>query len=145
MGKHICWNYILILQKNQVKKNKINVKTFLRKCFYFCIMEKDLILSVKNAVQALYGAEIGDEQVYIKGNIIATGGRIGNMTIEEFEEFGIYETKITSDQGTIFKGSIETIKLTAHLYRNGSLVGPEEGNFAYQWKINGADIPGENS
>lgn len=89
--------------------------------------------------------EIGDEQVYIKGNIIATGGRIGNMTIEEFEEFGIYETKITSDQGTIFKGSIETIKLTAHLYRNGSLVGPEEGNFAYQWKINGVDIPGENS
>ena len=29
-------------------------------------MEKDLILSVKNAVQALYGAEIGDEQVTLQ-------------------------------------------------------------------------------
>ena len=29
-------------------------------------MEKDLILSVKNAVQALYGAEIGDAQVTLQ-------------------------------------------------------------------------------
>lgn len=33
---------------------------------YKCIMEKDLILSVKNAVQALYGAEIGDAQVTLQ-------------------------------------------------------------------------------
>lgn len=75
---------------------------------------------------------------FFQGAINATSGKIGGMTIEEFQEIG-YEVIITSDKGTFFKNNSGEITLTAHLYR-----GAEEiiTGLSYLWKKNGIAIQG---
>lgn len=78
------------------------------------------------------------KDVNIEGTIVATGGKIGNLTIEEIEK-GRYSVVIRSNSGTVFKNKAGTKILSAYL-----LNGDEEvtGDFVYQWYQDGVIIPG---
>ena len=64
------------------------------------------------------------------GIIHATGGKIGNMTIDKVEQ-SVYKVIIESDSGTIFKNGQGTKLLTAKLYEGDHEV--TTGSFAYVW------------
>lgn len=80
--------------------------------------------------------------VEIEGEIQATGGTIGGLTIDQWKEKG-YEVLIISDSGNIFKddgsGQVQSKTLTASLY-----FGTEEivSELTYQWQKNGVNISG---
>jgi len=81
---------------------------------------------------------------YFEGTIHATGGKIGNMTIEEITQSS-YKVEITSDVGNIIRlgGGTATATLTAHLYESGTEVDPSNIT-RYQWYQDGAQV-GTNS
>ena len=64
------------------------------------------------------------------GTIYATGGKIGNMTIDEVEQ-SVYKVIIESSNGTIFKNGQGSKTLTAKLYEGDSEV--TTGTFTYMW------------
>lgn len=63
------------------------------------------------------------------GTIIATGGKIGNLTIEEVEQSG-YRVVIESNDGTIFKNGVGSKTLTAKLYKGNTQI---TDNLTYKW------------
>lgn len=67
------------------------------------------------------------------GIINATGGKIGNMTIEQIED-ATYRVIIESSDGTIFKNGKGEKKLTAKLYKGEVEV--TTGTFTYNWQLN---------
>ena len=73
------------------------------------------------------------------GTINATGGKIGNMTIEQVET-SAYRVTIESDRGTVFVNGQEfgTITLTAHLYKGAEEI---SSGLTYRWKRNGTNLP----
>lgn len=75
------------------------------------------------------------------GTINATGGKIGNLTIEELENSG-YTILITSDKGTVFKNDYpETINLTCEVYKGGEKINDSPAHtITYQWQKNHVDI-----
>lgn len=73
------------------------------------------------------------------GNIYATGGKIGNLTIDQWATVG-YEVRIISDKGTILKDDVTTLTLTANLYRGAEVVKEEEIS-SYQWYKGNVIIP----
>lgn len=73
------------------------------------------------------------------GTIHATGGTIGNMTINEVEQ-ATYRTEIVSNDGTVFKNGQGSKVLTAKLYRGDTEV--TTGTFTYVWYLNGVQIQG---
>ena len=70
------------------------------------------------------------------GTIYATGGRIGNMTIEEVEE-SVYRAAVESNSGTVFKNGEGSKILTAKLYMGTDEV--TQGTFTYTWYLNGVE------
>lgn len=98
------------------------------------------IHEVFNANNAFYIYEDGSIKATsgeFTGTIHATGGTIGNMTIDEVEQ-ATYRTEIESDSGTIFKNGQGTKHLTAKLYRGDTEV--TTGTFVYTWFLNGTQI-----
>lgn len=82
------------------------------------------------------------------GTINATGGTIGNLTIDQIETGieevakGAYKVVISApSDGTIFVDS-NPINLTAALYQGDSQV---SGNMSYKWYRNGVEISGATS
>lgn len=75
------------------------------------------------------------------GTINATGGKIGNLTIEELENSG-YTILITSDKGTVFKNDYpEVINLTCEVYKGGEKINNSLAyTITYQWQKNHIDI-----
>lgn len=75
------------------------------------------------------------------GTINATGGKIGNLTIEELENSG-YTILITSDKGTVFKNDYpEIINLTCEVYKGGEKINDSPAHtITYQWQKNHVDI-----
>ena len=70
------------------------------------------------------------ENVEIQGNINATGGTIGGLTIETWKD-GNYSVRINTSKGTVFKKDEDSTLLTATLYYGGS---PATGlELKYQW------------
>lgn len=68
------------------------------------------------------------------GTIYATGGKIGNMTINDVEE-ATYKVVITSDAGTVFKNRTGSKTLTATLMKGNTAVEPGGTiQLSYQWK-----------
>ena len=77
--------------------------------------------------------------VEIHGDIYATGGQIGGLTIEQWAEKG-YEVLIVSDSGNVLKeNSIEFTTLTAHLYHGSTEI---TDGLEYQWFKDNAEILG---
>ena len=98
------------------------------------------IHEVFNANNAFYVYEDGSIKATsgeFTGTIHATGGTIGNMTINEVEQ-ATYRTEIESDSGTIFKNGQGTKHLTAKLYRGDTEV--TTGTFVYSWFLNGTQM-----
>lgn len=81
---------------------------------------------------------------YFKGEIIATGGKIGNMEIASLENLvaatSNFSVVIISDTGTTFKGWGGTKTLTAKIYENNVETNPT--NVSYQWSKDGQLING---
>ena len=86
------------------------------------------------------------------GEIYATGGQIGGLTIEEWKDMG-YSVQITSSNGIVLKNQGSTT-LTATLYKGntacaGSVIEKDgEGNdivfiIKYQWKKGGMELSNE--
>lgn len=75
---------------------------------------------------------------FFEGEINATSGQIGGMTIAEIESTG-YRTAITTDSGIIFKNNSGAITLIAHLYKNEEEI---LSGLTYKWEKNGITIPG---
>ena len=99
-----------------------------------------LIHEVFNANDAFLVYEDGSMKATsgeFTGTIHATGGTIGNMTIDEVEQ-ATYRTEIESDSGTVFKNGQGTKHLTAKLYRGDTEV--TTGTFVYTWFLNGVQI-----
>lgn len=98
------------------------------------------IHEVFNANNAFYVYEDGSIKATsgeFTGTIYATGGKIGNMTINEVEQ-STYRTEIESDDGTVFKNGEGTKHLTAKLFRGDSEV--TTGTFVYKWFLNGVQL-----
>ena len=76
--------------------------------------------------------------VNIQGEIHATGGTIGNLTIEQIQQSG-YSVLIKSDSGLAFKNGTGVKLLTAHLFRGNDEI--TEG-LSYQWYRNDVIISG---
>ena len=81
------------------------------------------------------------QKAEIHGTIYATGGKIGNLTIQEIEDSG-YSVEIEAEGGNVFKNDIGIKTLTAYLYKGNELV---DTIISYQWTKDGNDILGENS
>lgn len=77
-----------------------------------------------------------------KGYIEATSGKIGNMKIGEIES-SVYQVRIESNSGTIFRPESSDKILTAKLYRGNTEVPTNEGTRSYQWYLDGTTISGE--
>jgi len=77
------------------------------------------------------------ENAYVEGTIIATSGKIGNMTIGEVEN-ATYKVVIESDTGTIFRPNSPDKVLTATLYKSTAVV--SDGTRTYQWYCDGDDL-----
>ena len=95
--------------------------------------------STAHAVIQAGGAE--DEQkfvVYEDGYIEATGGKIGNMTIESIEK-AAYEVVITSDKGLSLKNKTQ-VTLTAHLYYGGEEITEGVEYYWYEGEPTGNSI-----
>lgn len=75
------------------------------------------------------------------GEINATSGKIGNMTIGEVED-ATMKVVVTSDDGTTFKGWDQTKTLTAGLYKGNTLI---TGNVTYQWYKDNNILNGEKT
>lgn len=76
------------------------------------------------------------------GTIYATGGKIGNLDIQDLQESG-FEVAIESDSGNIFKNETGTKILTAYLYKGSTLI--TEGITGYQWYKQDVLIEGATS
>ena len=71
------------------------------------------------------------------GQIFATGGQIGNLTIDQVES-SVYQVVITSNVGSVVKQG-SNVTLTAELLIGGV---PVESELSYQWYTPNGDIDG---
>ncbi len=89
---------------------------------------------------------------YIEGYIEATGGKIGNVTIEGIEQ-AAYSIDILSSKGTGFSdGEDSTTTLTCRIYKGAEFITPQRdgaGHYyidditpvSFVWKLNGTVLP----
>lgn len=89
-------------------------------------------LSVNNKFVIWEDGTMYAKDGYFEGTINATGGHIGNMTINAVEE-ATYKVKITSSNGQILKTDEATTTLEAKLYCGNTEV---TENLTYQWYKN---------
>lgn len=76
------------------------------------------------------------------GAIYATSGKIGNLEIGDIET-SVYQVRIESNSGTIFRPESSDKILTAKLYKGNSEV--TNGTKTYQWLLDGYSITGATS
>ena len=79
------------------------------------------------------------DNVYLKGTIIANGGKIGNMEITAVEN-STYRVVVTSNKGTSFieNNSTQTTTLTCEVYKGGIWINETDTDdkaqgISYQW------------
>lgn len=95
------------------------------------------IFNANNAFLVYEDGSIKATSGEFTGTIHATGGTIGNMTINEVEQ-STYRTEIESNAGTVFKNGEGTKTLTAKLFRGDSEI--TTGTFVYTWFLNGVQL-----
>ena len=78
---------------------------------------------------------------YFEGTINATGGKIGNLSIEDIGR-AVYRVVITSSNGIIFKNDQVSTTLTAHLYTGETEI---LTGLTYVWYRDGVVIPGAST